>query len=89
MSYKGTADKIGIRDFTFFQLIIDVITRKQLQLGSTEEETMEAIVKATKNWCHDQRVRKKRDLSPEEMSAEVIQPGTSKSPSSEQFMKSF
>ncbi|CAH8866088.1 unnamed protein product [Trichobilharzia szidati] len=76
ISYKGTSEKTGIRDFTFFQLIIiDVITRKQIQLGSTEEGTIDSIVKATKNWCHDQRLKKKLDLSPEEMCADDIQLG--------------
>nr|CAH8868552.1 unnamed protein product [Trichobilharzia regenti] len=55
----------GIR--TLYLKNSDIITCKQLQLESTEEETIEAIVKATKNLCHDQRIRKKLDLSPEEV----------------------
>nr|CAH8863608.1 unnamed protein product [Trichobilharzia regenti] len=60
MTYKGTSNKIGVCNYSFFQIIIDVIIRKQLGLGRNEKETLDAIVKATKNWCHDQRLRKKR-----------------------------
>ncbi|CAH8863735.1 unnamed protein product [Trichobilharzia szidati] len=59
MTYKGTSCKIGVRNYRFFQIITDVIVRKQLTLGRNEKETLDTIVKATKNWCHDQRLRKK------------------------------
>ncbi|CAH8821003.1 unnamed protein product, partial [Trichobilharzia szidati] len=40
----------------------DVIVGKQFELGNTE-----VIVKVTKNWCHNQRPRKRNEYSSEEV----------------------
>ncbi|VDQ00520.1 unnamed protein product [Trichobilharzia regenti] len=71
MTYKGTVDKISVRRHTFYTLIVDVIMRKQLDTGrgGTKEEILKGIVRATKNWFHDQRVRRKKtDQSSNEVS---------------------
>ncbi|CAH8861521.1 unnamed protein product [Trichobilharzia szidati] len=80
MTYKGTVGKIGIRRYTFYTLIVDVIMSRQLDTGGTKEEISKGIVKATKDWFHDQRVRRKKTdhLSDEKMNI-VCQPGCSNS----------